>query len=438
MKAIAALKLRRSRWIVLATVALAVPLQARALQPLEAFVRAARQQNPDNAEARANDAQQRAQADAALGRVLPGLSAKGSYLRNQYQSTVSVPIDPGAPPQTITITPFDQLVGSATVSVPLVDLANFERVAATRTGAEASAKQAEATGLQVVSQVVQDYFQLLANLSLVVSSQRALDVAQTSLRLTQARFQAGTTTMLDIDRASAEVERQAQLLESAQLQVNLAARALESVSGLAPESLTAVAFEDDLHTEPGLESFSPPDPELPPVAAAMKSREAAEQQARAQRLTLLPSITGNFTESATNAAGFAGHNWAWQAGVGFAWQLDLTSFANIRSQDAAAEVARAREQRARLASRDAIHRYWNTVHADIANSRSARAQAKASEHAARLAEDRYEVGAATQLDLLQAQRDAYSADVARIQSDADLANARMQLRLAAGRDPFAR
>jgi len=39
--------------------------------------------------------------------------------------------------------------------------------------------------------------------------------------------------------------------------------------------------------------------------------------------------------------------------------------------------------------------------------------------------------------LLSAQRDQYSADVARIQADADLANARAQLRIAAGQDPFA-
>ncbi len=314
-------------------------LQARALQPLEAFIRSARQHSPDNAEARANLTQQQAQADVALGRVLPGVSARGNYYRNQYQSSVSVPIDPAAPPQTIIITPYDQLTGSATVSVTLVDLASFLRVAASRKSTEASAKQAEATGLQVESQVVQDYFQLLANLSLVVSSERALDVARTSLRLTQAQFDAGTATMLDIDRASAEVERQTQLLESANLQVALSARALESASGLTPESLSAVPFEDDLHPEAGLDSFSPPDPDLPPVAAAMKSTEAAEQQATAQRLALLPSITGNFTESATNAAGFVGHNYAWQAGVGFTWQLDLTSFANIRSQDAAAEAA---------------------------------------------------------------------------------------------------
>jgi outer membrane protein TolC len=42
------------------------------------------------------------------------------------------------------------------------------------------------------------------------------------------------------------------------------------------------------------------------------------------------------------------------------------------------------------------------------------------------------VGTITQLDLLQAQRDAFNAEVSRIQADADLVNARVQLRLSAG------
>jgi uncharacterized membrane protein YbhN (UPF0104 family) len=105
---------------------------------------------------------------------------------------------------------------------------------------------------------------------------------------------------------------------------------------------------------------------------------------------------------------------------------------------AMAVLARAREHRARLAARDAIYLYWQTVHSDIASSQSARAQAYASAHAARLAKDRYQAGAATQLDLLTAERDAYVADVVRIQADADLGNARTQLRLAAGIDPFAK
>ena len=55
-----------------------------------------------------------------------------------------------------------------------------------------------------------------------------------------------------------------------------------------------------------------------------------------------------------------------------------------------------------------------------------------SSHAAAQARERYRAGTITQLDLLQAQRDAFNAEVSRIQSDADLVNARAQLRLSTG------
>ena len=50
---------------------------------------------------------------------------------------------------------------------------------------------------------------------------------------------------------------------------------------------------------------------------------------------------------------------------------------------------------------------------------------------AELVSDRYQAGAATQLDVTQAQRDAFLADVSRIQADAELACARASLRGAA-------
>src|SRR5215470_10172646 len=99
---------RASTRIALAAAALALPVGAQALQPLEAFIQSARQRSPDNDEARANLDQQKSQADVALGRVLPGLSARGSYTRNQYSGSITVPTDAAAPPRTITITPYDQ------------------------------------------------------------------------------------------------------------------------------------------------------------------------------------------------------------------------------------------------------------------------------------------------------------------------------------------
>jgi outer membrane protein TolC len=227
-----------------------------------------------------------------------------------------------------------------------------------------------------------------------------------------------------------------QQLAASQLQLSVAGQRLASLSGIEPELGAPKAIEDDLHEEPGLESFQPPAEGTPAVVAAVQARQSAEQQASAQRLQLVPALAGSFTEHASNYPGFSGHDASFQAVLAVNWAIDYSSFAAIRAQDALARAAAARQERASLASRDAIHDAWAAVHAAIARSRSARVQQQVTQHASSLAKDRYQAGASTQLDLLQAERDAFSAEAARIQADADLANARDQLRIAAGRDPL--
>jgi outer membrane protein TolC len=418
--------------IVVVTSLIAASQPAAALQPLETFLHGASTFSPDNREARANAASRRAQKSAALGRLLPGLSLRGTYARNQYGTSVTIPADGGA--ASITITPRDQLDGAATLTVPLVDFANYARRGSASADAAAAGEQARATALTTESLVTQDYFQLVADLGLVKAARRALGVSRTGLDLAETRFRAGGAARLEVDRARADVERQVQNLAAAELQRDLAARSLAARSGVEPEiDGGAAPLADDLHEEPPLEAFQTPDADLPPVAAAALARRAQEGQARAQRLALVPSLSASLTERKTNAAGFSGHDLSYQGVAALVWSFDLTSIANIRAQAALADAAAAREERARLAARDTIYRYWRTVHAAIARSRSARAELEASARAEDLARDRYAVGAATQLDLLQAQRDAFSAEVARAQADAELANARRQLRIAAGR-----
>jgi len=416
----------------LASMSLLAAAPTSALQPIEAFLGGARTFSPDNAEAHANRAQQQAEAGVARGRLLPGLSLSGTYGRNQYESTVQIPGTGTTPTTTITVTPGDQLTGTARLAVPLVDLSNFRSAAAARTNAEASVAQARSTALSVESQVAQTYYQVVANLALVGASQRALDVAKVSLRLAGARRAAGTAALLDVDRARAEVESDFQQLAGADLQVSIAARALESLTGIVPEVSSGGSLADDLHDEAPFERFRPADEQIPSLLAAEQGRAAAEQQAAAQRFTLAPSLTGTFTEQATNAGGFVGHDATWQAVVGFSWSFDFGTLPAIRAQEAAADIARAREQRARLAARDAIWNAWNTVRTNIARSRSARTQAEVSAEASQQALERYRAGTATQLDLLQAQRDAFAAEASRIQADANLVNSRAQLRTAVG------
>jgi outer membrane protein TolC len=344
----------------------------------------------------------------------------------------------GGQSENLIITPINQFAGVATLTVPLINLADYWRTEVARLQTSSSKWQEVNIALQVESRAVQAYYQIIADLGLVAASTRALEVAKASLALAQTRFQSGKTAALDVDRAEAEVERQVQQLAVAQFQLELDKRSLRSLTGIAPDTESTPKLRDDLHEEPPLDTFQTSETSLPSLAAAMAARRVQEQQAYVQRLTLLPALAGSFTEQGTNAAGFSGHEWYWQAMLTLTWSFDLTSVGNIRLQDAQVSAAAAQEERVRLTARDSIHRAWNMVQTDIARSRSVRKQAQVSRRAAVLAHDRYTAGAATQLDLLQAERDAFSAEINQIQADADLANARAQLRLASGRSLVAR
>src|SRR6267142_936163 len=279
-----------------------------ALQPLEMFLAGARERNPDELEARATALEQQGEALSALGRVLPGVAANGSYTRNQYSSAITL-AQPGQPAQT----------------VPLLDLAGFRRVSAANASARAAAYQLDATWLRVQGLVAQEYYQLVADLALVAASLAALDVSREGLALAQARLRAGAAGVLEVDRARADVEQQFQQLAAAELQVALAARALESASNVRPDVSEAVPLIDDLHPEPALSFFMNDVAALPSVAAATASSQAAAMEADARRLSLAPVIAGSFTGMGTSAPGFIGHDHAARSASGTAGRIQCRS-----------------------------------------------------------------------------------------------------------------
>jgi outer membrane protein TolC len=424
--------------LTLGLVGLATP--AAALQPLKQFIDASREHSPDARESRANEQAADAQTDVTLGRALPSIDLRGTYTWNQYAVVLPLSLlEPGAPANAVlTLTPTNQLDFYATLSVPLVDLASFRRIKSSKTNLEAATQQDAAVQLQIESQVAQNYYQLVADLALARAAQRALEVAKASQELTRHRVELGQAPVLEDDRAAAQVEASIQQLAQTQLLISVATQALVSVSGIQPDISGDVApLQDDLHPEPPVDQFQPPAGGTPGMAAAVLARQSAEQQAQAARFQMVPVLSGNVNEHTGNYLGFSGHDSAVTAGVGLNWYLDYTVYSAIRAQDAQVAVAEARVQRANQSTIDAIHNSWAAVAAAIARSHSARAQELVTRHAEDMAKDRYQLGATTQLDLLQAERDSFAAEVARIQADADLVNARTQLRLAAGTDPFA-
>lgn len=406
----------------------ALPGVAAATQPLDAFLERAQAQSFDAREASATERQRSAEADAALGRLVPALSVRGVYTRNQQEVVATLP---GVTEQLV-ITPLNQLEAVFQLDVPIVDLASYYRYRAARAVAQGATAQRDATTVDVSRSVARAYFQFLGASALVRSAQGSIGAAEANQQNVEARQSAGAATDLDRERALANVSRARQDLADAELGVALAGRSLATLSGLDAEPSGGTFREDELQPEAPLTSWLGLAAKSPAARVAGHQRAAAEQAAKAAEASLLPTLSANAQERLSNATGFAGRVSNYSLQLVLSWRLDYGLLKSDTAQQASLEAQRVRLERTERALADATFEAYQRVHAGIAKSQAARAQARAAARAAELAQDRYGVGAATQLDVTQAQREAFLAAASQIQADSDLAYARAALRLAAG------
>jgi outer membrane protein TolC len=410
---------------------------AQALQPLADFLAGARQASTDERVAALSAVQQQAEALITLGRSLPAASARGLYTQNQYESRLNPSEFTGGQPipgaQTLVLQPANQLDAYLQLDLPIVDLAGWARSRGAWLNARAAVANAAATVLEVEKQVARNYYQLVGAEALRVAALKTEAAARQNLALAEERLTSGVATALDVDRATAEVERALQSISEAELTSELSRQALRTLTGIEPAG-EAAALSDELQEEPPLERWEGGGLEsLPSVMASVEQRRSAEAYAHAAGLAFVPTVVASGQEHFTNAEGFVGHRSVWVATLTANWKLDLGTFGTLRSQQTGAEIARTREIAARQNARDRVHESWFRVHSGIVKSRAARAQALASLAAVSRARERYQQGAGTEFELVQAERDAFSAEVARIQADADLSYSRVALRLDAGR-----
>src|SRR5262245_60273002 len=170
--------------VAVASVAVAAP--ASALQPVTTFLESADRENPDNREALAVVAQRDAEAQTALGRLLPSLTARAAYTRNQYE--VSFPTSTGA---AITIQPLNQIDAIVQIDVPVFDPAGYGRYRAQRVAADVARESRALTRLGVQQQIVNVYYQLAGAEGLVASARRSVETAERNAATVRERRAAG-------------------------------------------------------------------------------------------------------------------------------------------------------------------------------------------------------------------------------------------------------
>lgn len=416
----------------LAAAILLAPGQASAVQPLETFLAAARQSNFDVRAQRATVEQRDWEKESSLGRLLPAASARGVYTRNQFD----VVIPPGAfGPQSKggVITPYDQVDLFLQVDVPLVDLAAYQRLHQARQLVGAANAQLELSQSDAQRATARAYYAYIGAGALVQAAERSVKIAEDNLAFVSTRRSLGAATELDQERARASLEQSKQDQADAERLAVTAARNLETISGLTPTPVVEYPI-DDLHPEPGLAVWlAYRDTPADRVQAALS--RAAESAKKAAAYTALPTLSANGQERVTNAPGFVGHSAYYTVQAMLSWRFDYGTYATAQAQASALDVQRVRAEQARRGVEDDVFDAWDRVRTGIVKSASSRAQAQAAVRAEELALARYQSGALTQLDVTQAQRDAFQAQANRIQADADLLYSRVLLRLAAGQSP---
>ena len=427
--------------IYLLPLCLLVPARASALQPLVDFLQHATQLNFDNREARATAVQREREASQAWARLLPSVTAQADYIRNQYLGEAAIPTGAPAnggalPTRNVIITPVDQRDASFSAALTLIDVAAWDNIGAAGAIREAQEARVAATMLEVQKTVAQTYYQIIGAGAVGRAARRTLSAAQDNVRFIETRVNAGLASELDLKRALAEVERDRQAIQDADYTTTTLRRSLETLTGLVPESDTVndstVLPTDDLRDEKPLAEWTAGVDSLPSVKAASFDRRAAKLTAAASQSALYPAVSAQATERATDATGF-GQSPYYAIELLATWKLlDVSGFQASRAQRAVAEVSSVRYDRAREAAAQTIFNDWHQVRTQIEKSRAARSSLDASRTALSVAREKYASGKATLLDVVQAERDAFSAEVTDIQAEADLASSRASLRLSAG------
>lgn len=398
--------------------------EAQALEPLSAYLRSAKTSSFDAREQRATLAQRESEVTATHYRLLPVLGAQGTYTRNQYEAVVGDKV----------IVPENQVDLYLTANLTLIDVGQWEKIGAAKRTREAAESRQKSTSLDVERQVTHDYYQVVASEAVKAAALRTLEAAEKNLAYVQTRKSAGFAQELDAKRAEAEVAKDKQLVADASYQVAVARRSLATDSGLAPtEGAPAL---DAGQVEGGEGSLAEAEGKNldahPQVRAAVDETRAAERSATATRATWLPTLAVAAQERLTNATGFQDRSSIYALSATVAVKFDMSQLATANAQAETAAVAKVREERTRAQARDRVFVAWQAVHSAIDKARSARAGLEASKLAVNIAKQRYEAGTATFLDVVTAERDAFQAEVTRIQVDADLAFARADLRIAGG------
>ncbi len=277
--------------------------------------------------------------------------------------------------------------------------------------------------ISLVSSVAGVYLQLLADEELLAITQQTLGTRQESMRLTQLRFDNGVASRFELQQARSLVETALATLAAQQRQRAQDLNLLTLLVGAPVEPVPAGATLASTEL-PDLPAGLPSDllANRPDIRAAEQQLIAANANIGAARANFFPriSLTGSVGSASTELSGlFKSGSFGWT----FAPQAVLPIFDYGRNT-AVLGGARAGRDIAVAQYERAIQQAFREVADALAGQstfseqlRAQRAVAEAEADRYNLADLRYKNGAASYLELLDAQRALFQAQQAAVQAN---------------------
>lgn len=381
-------------------------------QRLVALIETAVANNRDLVAATARIEQARAQYRIEDSRRLPTAVANASATRSR---TPVGTVQPGAD-GSITTDRFNVGVG-----VSAFELDFWGRVANLSEAARAQYLAVEANQrafyLSLIADTASTYFELLETEAQIRLAQATLESRQEGLRIAQRRLDAGVTSALPFRQAetlltTAEQQLAAERLAEARLRNQLAVLVGGAIPANLPQSLPMTAQNNGMTLDAG----TPSDLLLvrPDIQAAEEQLRAARANIGAARAAFFPtiSLTGNAGLASSDLGDLFGSD-------GFSWSfgpsISLPIF-DWGAREANLDLAKAREVEQIAIYDKTVQTAFREVSDGLAGRRWLAEQVAAlekgvaaQERLARLARLRYREGVADYLEVLDAERNLFSA-----------------------------
>ena len=298
--------------------------------------------------------------------------------------------------------------------------------------------------LSLAGQVCAAYFELLNCDAQLELTEKTLAARMKSAELYERQYAAGALGELDILNVRTQVDTLRDSLAQVRMNREQAESALLLLTGAEPSQIYAGASARGGHLTalpavPQLPEGLPSEllARRPDIVSAEASLRAAHFQVGVARAAFFPSIslTGSLGVESTELGNlFSGDSQAWSFGGGISWPL-LTfgrTLGSVRQSEAAMrEAAAAYEKAVQQAFRD-IRDALATQRSMAESAESLGLAADRMERAAELARTRYAEGYSPYLDVLEAERTQYSAQMQFLERRSSLLAAIAQVCVALG------